>query len=84
MGIYLVWYFKKKDLHIKFAYEISEYKKYRDEKRFAELIEKIIRAEMEKFHVTPEEIEEIIRKVVKEPEYKVRLDYFLLPSPLGY
>lgn len=74
MGIYLVWYFRKEGLDIKFRYEINEYKKYKDEKRFAELIGKVIRSEMSKFHVTPEEIKEVVKKVIKEPEFKIILD----------
>jgi hypothetical protein len=82
MGIYLIWYLKSEGLLEKYALQVIEYKRYQDEERFNKLISIIIKNEMKKFHVTPEEIKEIVDKVVKKPTFKIIYSVDLLNSPV--
>jgi len=79
MSIYIVWIFKNKNLHIKYQKEIKDWLKYKDQKRFGTFIEKVIRKEMNKFQITKDEIDVIVDKMFKDPEYRIIYD---LPSPI--
>ncbi len=82
MGLYLIWYFKSQGLLEKYALQVVEWKKYQDEKHFKILIEEIIKNEMNKVHVTPEEIKEIVDKIVAEPTFKIIYSVDLLNLPV--
>ena len=79
MGIYLVWYFETKDFLEKYHREIEDYKRYQDQKRFAILIEVVIRREMEKFHVKEEEIRRRMEEQFKTPDFKEFMDNLVIP-----
>ncbi len=79
MGMYLVWYFETKDFLEKYHREIEDYKRYQDQKRFAILIEVVIRREMEKFHVKEEEIRRRMEEQFKTPDFKEFIDNLVIP-----
>lgn len=79
MGMYLVWYFETKDFLEKYHREIEDYKRYQDQKRFAILIEVVIRREMEKFHVKEEEIRRMMEEKFKTPDFKEYMDNLVIP-----
>lgn len=79
MGMYLVWYFETKDFLEKYHREIEDYKRYQDQKRFAILIEVVIRREMEKFHVKEEEIRRRMEEQFKTPDFKEFMDNLVIP-----
>lgn len=79
MGMYLVWYFETKDFLEKYHREIEDYKRYQDQKRFAILIEVVIRREMEKFHVKEEEIRRRMEEQFKTPNFKEYMDNLVIP-----
>lgn len=79
MGMYLVWYFETKDFLEKYHREIEDYKRYQDQKRFAILIEVVIRREMEKFHVKEEEIKRRMEEKFKTPDFKEYMDNLIFP-----
>jgi hypothetical protein len=82
MGLYLIWYFKTQGILDKYALQIIAWKRYQDEKHFKILIEEIIKNEMKKFHVTPEEIKEIVDKIVAKPVFKIVYSVDLLNLPV--
>ena len=76
--MYLVWYFETKDFLEKYHREIEDYKRYQDQKRFAILIEVVIRREMEKFHVKEEEIRRRMEEQFKTPDFKEFMDNLVI------
>lgn len=82
MGIYLTWKVADKEFRIKFQEEIENWLLYRDRKRFEKMITRMIRQEMKKFHVTPEEIEKIIKSVIERPKFKIIDSMDLLSLPV--
>ena len=79
MGIYLVWYFETRGFLEKYHREIEEYKRYKDQKRFVQFIEIVIRMEMDKFHVKEEEIRRMMEEKFKTPDFKEYMDNLVIP-----
>ncbi len=71
MGIYLVYEIGDKEFRIRFQTEIEDWLCYQDRKRFEKRITKLIKSEMEKFHISDEEIKKLIKEAFPEPEYKI-------------
>lgn len=69
MGLYLVWEIGDKEFRIIFQKEIEDWMTYKDQYLFGERIEKIIRSEMEKYHIKDDAIKKLIKDAFPEPEY---------------
>jgi len=59
MGLYLVW-------------KVGD-KEFKDEKRFGEMIEKVIKKEMQKFHIKDSDIEKIVKEMTKKPTFTITI-----------
>ncbi len=73
MGIYLTWKVGDKEFRVRFQNEIEDWLRYQDQKRFERVIEVMIKDQMKKFHVTPEEISEIVKKMIKRPTFTITI-----------
>jgi hypothetical protein len=73
MGLYLTWKIGDKEFRVKFQKEIEDWLKYKDEKRFGEMIEKVIKKEMQKFHIKDSDIEKIVKEMIKKPNFTITI-----------
>ena len=71
MGIYLVYKIGDKEFKVKFQKEIEDWLTHQDQKRFERMISRMIRAEMNKFHITDKDIEDIVKQMIKKPTFTI-------------